>query len=203
MFAQFPTQAPIQIEKSLTGTEQLFHPIDNALTPGILNSASFSFSAVDLPTIQGVLCFVFPASARRWCARLEESLNKQLKCGSHPHDRMSTGAETRSVSSTLRPAGGKQDGMGGSFCGKKSRFQDSAASIMGGKTAQKTEGRVIDNRCRRMWRNPITRIGRIIPWWILQFWSELQSSTDPAELKRVSIFMKGSPTGRLFTQIFN
>ena len=83
---------------------------------------------------------------------MEESLNKQLKCGSPPHDRMSTseGAETRSVSNMLRPAGGKQDGMGGSFCGKKSRFQDSAASIMGGKTAQKTEGRVIDNRCRRM-----------------------------------------------------
>lgn len=56
---------------------------------------------------------------------MEESLNKQLKCGSHPHDRMSTGegAETRSVSSMLRPAGGKQDGMGGLFVAKNQGFR--------------------------------------------------------------------------------
>ena len=86
---------PLQIEKSVR-TEQLFHPIDNALTPRILNSACFSLSAVHSPTIQE-FC-VFSRNVK------QESLNKQLKCGSDPDDQMSTGegAETRSVSSKLK-----------------------------------------------------------------------------------------------------
>ena len=152
-----------QIEKSprteqlfnfSTGSEQLFHPIDNALTPRILNSASFSLSADDSPTIQE-FC-VFSKNVK------QESLNKQLKCGSHTHDQISTG-ETRSVSRKLKwvalACWGKARWHGrGIFCGKKSRSQASAL-IVGGKTGQNTEGRVIDNRCRGMRRTPIIQIG--------------------------------------------
>ena len=53
--------------------------------------------------------------------RIEESLNKQLKCGSHPNDPMSTGegVETRSVSSKLGPARERQDGMERDFLWQK------------------------------------------------------------------------------------
>ena len=93
---------PLQIEKSL----QLFHPIDNALTPRILNSAGFSF-----PTDDNSRSFMFWAR----CGRSEESLNKQLKSGSHPSDRMSTGegAETWRCHGDLGPT------IGGDFLCQK------------------------------------------------------------------------------------
>ena len=64
------SQAPIQIEISVVRTEKLFHPIDNALTPRILNFARFSFSSVNSPTIWVVLCFKQRrfVLARTWCA---------------------------------------------------------------------------------------------------------------------------------------
>ena len=82
----------------------------------------------------------------------------------------------------------------GIFCGKKSRFLASAL-IMGGKTARKTEGRFINNRCRRMWGDPIIRVRRIILWWILQSLSTFQSSIPRASWSGSQYLCRAHPLG--------